>query len=114
MLRIAHRGYAALGPANRLDTIGRALRLGCDIVEVDVRRRADGVLVLDHDRADAPDAPPLRDALALIAASAAGANLDLKEATVTRQVAREVRESGMLDRTTCTGEVWRELRRMAH
>jgi glycerophosphoryl diester phosphodiesterase len=113
VLRIAHRGYAALGAANRLETISQALKLGCDVVEVDVRRRADGLLVCDHDNADAPQAPLLHDALALIATSSAGANLDLKEATITAQVARTVRQTDMLARTTCTGAVWPALRRLA-
>ena len=46
MLRIAHRGYAAQGGENSLASIARALDLGCDMVEVDVRRRHDGDLLV--------------------------------------------------------------------
>src|SRR5690242_6248775 len=79
LLRIAHRGYAAQGGENSLASIARALELGCDMVEIDVRRRRDGVLVLDHDNGDRPGAPELDAALRLIATSAAGVNLDVKQ-----------------------------------
>jgi len=77
-LRIAHRGFAAIGRDNALDTIAAALSLGADMIEVDVRLSSNGRIVLDHDHADAPGAPLLRDALDLIAAAGAGVMLDLK------------------------------------
>lgn len=46
---IAHRGGAALAPENTLAAIREGLRLGAQAVEVDVRRTADGELVLMHD-----------------------------------------------------------------
>ena len=65
LLRIAHRGYAAQGGENSLATIAAALALGCDMVEVDVRRRRDGVLVLaPRRRQPARCAPPRRRAAA--------------------------------------------------
>jgi len=48
-LVIAHAGCAGHGPENTLLAIARALALGVDAVEVDVRLTADGVPVLMHD-----------------------------------------------------------------
>ena len=46
---IAHRGAHDTFPENTLASIGRAVELGCDYVEVDVRATKDGKLVLLHD-----------------------------------------------------------------
>jgi glycerophosphoryl diester phosphodiesterase len=48
-LVIAHRGGAALAPENTLAACARALRLGVDAVEIDVRLTADGHPVVLHD-----------------------------------------------------------------
>jgi glycerophosphoryl diester phosphodiesterase len=112
LLRIAHRGYAAQGGENSLASIARALELGCDMVEIDVRRRRDGVLVLDHDNGDRPGAPELDAALRLIATSAAGVNLDVKQGETGPAIIDVVRDTGMLGRTTCTGGGWESLTRI--
>src|SRR5213593_3287192 len=49
VLRIGHRGAAGYAPENTLRSIEQAIALGCDLVEVDVRRTRDGDLVLLHD-----------------------------------------------------------------
>jgi glycerophosphoryl diester phosphodiesterase len=49
-LVLAHRGAWDQAPQNSLDAIRRAAALGCDGVEIDVRRSADGRLVVIHDR----------------------------------------------------------------
>ena len=85
--RIAHRGFAAVAEENSLAAIRGALALGCDMVEVDVRRRADGVLVLHHDSGDAPGAPLFADALDIIAASGSAVMADLKEGRTSADVA---------------------------
>ena len=46
---IAHRGGAALGPANSVVVLGAAAAAGADAVEIDVQELADGSLVLFHD-----------------------------------------------------------------
>lgn len=46
---VAHRGGASLGPENTLLCIERAIEVGVDAVEVDVRLTADGHAVLMHD-----------------------------------------------------------------
>src|SRR3954471_509687 len=54
-LVLAHRGASAQAPANTLEAFVLARTLGADGVELDVRRTADGVLVVHHD----PDAPAI-------------------------------------------------------
>lgn len=49
-LRIAHRGGAGHGPGNTLLAIERALGMGADLIEVDVRHTLDRQLVVLHDR----------------------------------------------------------------
>ena len=47
---IAHRTCPQHAPENSLEGIAKAVTLGADTVEVDVRTTADGVPVLNHDR----------------------------------------------------------------
>ena len=49
-IRSGHRGAAGLVAANTLASYEEAIRLGCDLVEMDVQPTADGVLVLHHDK----------------------------------------------------------------
>ena len=46
---VAHRGVWRDAPENSLLAIERAISAGYDVVEIDVRRTADGDLVLLHD-----------------------------------------------------------------
>ncbi|MHC4660844.1 MAG: glycerophosphodiester phosphodiesterase [Planctomycetota bacterium] len=46
---VAHRGAASVAPENTLESVGKAIALGADAVEVDVRVTADAVPVLIHD-----------------------------------------------------------------
>jgi glycerophosphoryl diester phosphodiesterase len=50
-LVIAHRGASAAAPENTLEAFQRAIDLGADMIELDVRRTRDGRLVTFHDRA---------------------------------------------------------------
>ena len=50
MLRIGHRGAAGHAPENTLRSIEKAIALGCDFVEVDVRCTRDDHLIVIHDR----------------------------------------------------------------
>ncbi len=48
---VAHRGGVSLGPPeNTLPAIARAIEIGADLIEVDIRETSDGHLVLMHDR----------------------------------------------------------------
>ena len=53
-LVLGHRGASAVAPENTVAAFTRARELGADGVELDVRRSADGVLVVHHD-------PDIRD-----------------------------------------------------
>jgi glycerophosphoryl diester phosphodiesterase len=46
---IAHRGASAVEPENTVAAFRRAAVMGADMVELDVRRSADGALVVHHD-----------------------------------------------------------------
>jgi glycerophosphoryl diester phosphodiesterase len=48
-LNIAHRGASRIAPQNTLAAFEKALELGADGIEFDVRRSADGVPVVIHD-----------------------------------------------------------------
>ncbi|WP_083858385.1 glycerophosphodiester phosphodiesterase [Gallaecimonas xiamenensis] len=48
-LVIGHRGVAGLAPENTLSAVKKALHLGVDAVEVDIRQSKDGALVAFHD-----------------------------------------------------------------
>ena len=61
MIRVGHRGAAALAPENTLRSFEAALALGVDAIEFDVLALADGPLVLGHSLAElAPDEPSRR------------------------------------------------------
>ena len=79
-LVLAHRGARRAAPENTLEAFSRAIAMGADGVELDVRRTADGELVLHHDpvvvggaliaatpaaqlRSDHPEIPTLAEAL---------------------------------------------------
>ena len=49
VLTVAHRGASAYAPENTLAAVRVAVDAGCYLVEVDVQRTRDGVLVLMHD-----------------------------------------------------------------
>lgn len=118
ILRIGHRGAAGHVPENTLRSIEQAIALGCDLVEVDVRRTRDGDLVLLHDervdrttngkgavaemtlkdlrRLDAdggPQIPTLQEALH-VASGRVGLILELKASGIGAQVCGLVQEAG--------------------
>ena len=109
-LRIAHRGYARAERENSVDAFANAIRRGADALEMDVRRRADGVLVVHHDSAGAPAAATLEAVLALASSAGVEVNLDMKVGGVAGDVIEEVRAAGMLGRASCTGGDWAMLR----
>jgi glycerophosphoryl diester phosphodiesterase len=49
MLRIGHRGARAYAPENTLKSFKKALEIGVDAVELDVRKTKDNQLVVIHD-----------------------------------------------------------------
>ncbi|MBN2150145.1 MAG: glycerophosphodiester phosphodiesterase [Candidatus Lokiarchaeota archaeon] len=49
MTVIAHRGYSSMYPENTLLAFQKAIEIGADYIEFDVRRTKDDVLVVSHD-----------------------------------------------------------------
>jgi len=89
-LVIAHRGASAAAPENTIESFVLARELGADWVELDVRRSADGVVVVHHD-AHLPDGQMVGDldcgdlpdhvpslAEALEACDGMGVNIEIK------------------------------------
>jgi len=138
VIRIGHKGAAALAPENTLRSIERALEIGVDMVELDVIALADGTLVLAHSddllevshgavrgrvtgeslaelRAVAPDLPTLDEALALAAERGAAVLLDVKRPGYEQELAEAVRRHGLVERTlvsSCYPETVRLLGRL--
>lgn len=49
VLVVAHRGDWRYAPENSLAAIENVIKMGCDIVEIDIRKTKDGHLILMHD-----------------------------------------------------------------
>ena len=121
VLRIGHRGAAGHGPENTLAAIQKGIALGVDFVEIDVRRTADGVLVVLHDETvnrttngkgrvdhlslqevkkfnagNGEHIPTLKEVLK-VAAGEAGLMLELKVKGVAQQTVEVVRVAGFRD-----------------
>jgi len=99
VVRVGHRGAAALAPENSLEAIEVAAEFGLDAVELDVLRRGDGVLVLAHGPELPPDAPPLDEALALAAQLGLAVQLDVKVRGTEAGTVDALRRSGLLERS---------------
>ena len=118
VLRIGHRGAAGHAPENTLTAIRKGIALGVNFVEVDVRRTADGVLVVLHDATvnrttngkgrvdrlslqqvkqlnagDGEHIPTLEEVLRA-AAGKTGLMLELKTRGTARQAAETVHQAG--------------------
>ncbi len=68
-LVLAHRGANRQAPENTVAAFARARALGADGVELDVRRSADGVLVVHHDVIAEPLGPLVEQPFAAIRAA---------------------------------------------
>jgi glycerophosphoryl diester phosphodiesterase len=98
VLRIGHRGAAALARENSLAAIEAAAAHDAHAVELDLLRAADGSLVLAHGPGVPPDAPPLDDALALVARLGLAVQLDVKVRGVETEAVAALGRHGLLDR----------------
>ena len=105
MKLIAHRGWSAGAEENTLDAFRRAAAEP-DVagVEFDVRRAADGHLVVSH---DPPDEGPLAlDAVVeLVVRSKLEAFVELKEKGIAADVARTLAAGGLAGRAVIFGPV---------
>lgn len=121
VLRIGHRGAAGHAPENTLGAIQKGIALGVDFVEVDVRRTADGVLVILHDEtvnrttngkgrvdrlcvrdiakltAGNGEHIPTLEEVMKVAAGKVGLMLELKVKGIAKQTVETVREAGFKD-----------------
>lgn len=138
LLRIGHRGAAALAPGNTLLSIERAIDAGVDVVEVDVVDLEDGTLVLAHShdllevsqgavqgrfggrsltdlRALAPELASLDEALSFLGTRAPGVGLllDLKRTGYERAAVESLRRHEAVDRALVSSFFAGSLRRIA-
>jgi glycerophosphoryl diester phosphodiesterase len=125
MIRIGHRGAAALERENTLPAFRRAVELGVDFVEFDVLDLADGMLVLAHSddlfevshgkaggrvrplglaalREVAPELPTLEQALEFLASTSVGVHADVKCARHGQEVAKALRRHGLVERAVAS------------
>ncbi|HUY54674.1 MAG TPA: glycerophosphodiester phosphodiesterase [Candidatus Nanopelagicaceae bacterium] len=114
-LVIAHRGASGTLPGNSLEAFERAIAVGADMVEFDVRRTADDQLIVFHDaevarrpvgrlsRQEILSAtgllPPLLDEVLELTRGRVGIDVELKEGSVTNRVVRSV--AAWADPETC-------------
>ena len=117
LLRIGHRGAAALAPENTLRSLATAVELGVDLVEFDVLDRPDGTLVLAHDRErlHAEAVPTLAEALAFFAeeATGTGLQLDLKPRGHEHALVEVLRRHGLVERSLVSSFDAASLRELA-
>jgi glycerophosphoryl diester phosphodiesterase len=99
LVRIGHRGAAALAPENTLAAVEAAASHGVDAVELDVLPGRDGALVLAHGPEVPQDAPLLDDAMALAARLGLAVQLDVKLRGIEAGVADALRRAGLLERS---------------
>jgi glycerophosphoryl diester phosphodiesterase len=113
-LCIGHRGAAALAPANSAAAIEAALAAGVDVVEIDVLASPGRGVVLTHSARELAAEPvSLDDALALIAASSAGALLDVKGDGFEAELVDAVRRHDLVERALVSTTRIAVLRRIA-
>ncbi len=103
LVRVGHRGAAAIAPENTISSIAAALECGMDMVEFDVVRRSDGRLVLAHGAEDiGEDSPTLEDALMFLNAEAPPTtvlDLDLKVGGVESEIVEVLDRFALVERT---------------
>jgi glycerophosphoryl diester phosphodiesterase len=118
VLRVGHRGAAALAPANTIQAVEAALERGVDLVELDVFGRPDRTLVLGHSRKELGEEPvTLEDVFAFLAETAPDIGLlaDLKGAGWEQELVDALRRHDLVDRavaSTSNVETLQTLRRL--
>ena len=100
VLRVGHRGAAALAPENTLAALRAAVELGVDAVEFDVLADVDDRLVLAHSHLELPhERATLDEALDYLASPRVAAHLDLKQRGLEARIADALRAHGLVDRS---------------
>jgi glycerophosphoryl diester phosphodiesterase len=108
-LVIGHRGAPAEAPENSLEAFAAAVAAGADLVELDV---GEG-LVVGHPRRRGAETLRLDEALAALAATGVGVQLDLKLTGREREIAAAVARHGLGARVLVSSTRPRSLRRLA-
>ena len=99
LIRVGHRGAAALAPENTLRSFEVALAHGVDAIEFDVLDLVGGPLVVAHSRAEVPAEPlSLDDALDFLRGHDVVVHVDLKLTTRLDEVAALLRRHELLER----------------
>lgn len=89
---VAHRGASASARENSLEAFEAAIAVGADMVEFDVRRTIDGVLVVVHDPVpqlpyeELDPRPPRLEEVVDVCAGRIALDVELKETGVEREV----------------------------
>ena len=112
--RVGHKGAHHIAPGNSLASFDAALAHGVDMIEFDVLPRADGELVLAHDRRAlaGPPVPTLDDGLAHLAATPFDGielDVDLKAPGYELKVLAALRAHGLVDRALVSTKYPRSL-----
>jgi glycerophosphoryl diester phosphodiesterase len=95
VVRVGHRGAAALAPENSLAAIEAAAVCGADAVELDVLQG----LVVAHGPQVPADAPRLDEALALVASLDLAVQLDVKVRGLETGVVEALRRHALIERS---------------
>jgi glycerophosphoryl diester phosphodiesterase len=95
VVRVGHRGAAALAPENSLAAIDAAAACGADAVELDVLQG----LVVAHGPEVPPGAPRLDEALALVARLGLSVQLDVKVRALESGVVEALRRHDLIERS---------------
>ncbi len=114
LIRVGHRGAAALAPENTVRSFEVALAHGVDAIEFDVLDLNRGPLVLSHSRDNVAEEPAtLDDALDFLRAHDVGVHVDLKLTTRLDEVAAALRRHHLLDRAVVSSFHLDSLRALA-
>ena len=95
VVRVGHRGAAALAPESSLAAIEAAAACGADAVELDVLQG----FVIAHGPEVPPDAPRLDDALALVARLGLAVQLDVKVRGLEAGTVDALRRHALIERS---------------
>jgi glycerophosphoryl diester phosphodiesterase len=110
IIRVGHKGAAALAPENTLRSLEKAIEVGVDVVEFDVIDS----LVLAHSHDEIPQEPASLDqALALMRPHGVGLHVDVKSVGVEREIVEALRRHELLDRAYVTSVEITALHRFA-
>jgi glycerophosphoryl diester phosphodiesterase len=114
VIRVGHRGAAALEPENTIRSFEAAVRCGVDFVEFDVVARRDGTLAVAHSvRELVPGAAPLEEALEFFAGTPeVGAHVDVKCRGCAAQIAAALERHGLVGRTVASSSRFATLREL--